>query len=95
MVNVGLPPLWYAGELAEIVLGESRTTPEDMEGRQSSVLSELGFEHRDIDATQEFASVQDAVSTYGFIFGRNAIQHLIEHNVTSIRWKFRISYLEV
>ncbi len=95
IVVVGLPPFWYAGELAEVVLGPSRTTPEDGEGRQSEVLSKLGFEHRDIDATQTFDSVKDAVAAYGFIFGRNAIRRLIENNMTSIRWKFRISYLDV
>jgi len=95
IVVVGLPPLWYAGELAEVVLGESRTTPEDGEGRQSEVLSKLGFMHHDIDATQTFDSVEDAVAAYGFIFGRNAIQHLIENNMSSIRWRFRISYLDV
>ena len=34
IVVVGLPPFWYAGELAEVVLGESRTTPENGEGLQ-------------------------------------------------------------
>ncbi len=95
IVVVGLPPQWYAGELAEVVLGESRTTPENGEGRQSEVLSKLGFMHHDIDATQTFDAVEDAVAAYGFIFGRNAIQHLIENNMSSIRWKFRISYLQV
>jgi SAM-dependent methyltransferase len=95
IVIVGLPPLWYGGELAAIVLGESRTTPEDGEGRQASVLARLGFKHRDVDATQRFESVHEAASTYGFIFGRKAIRHLIGHNVTSIRWKFRISYRQV
>ena len=81
---VGLPPFWYAGELAEVVLGESRTTPENGEGLQSTV-----------DAAQTFSSVEEAVETFGFIFGRNAIRHIIEYNMASIKWRFRISILQV
>lgn len=95
IVKVGLPPFWYGGELAPIVLGESRTTPEDGEGRESSVLETLGFKHRDVGATQRFTSVQEAVETYGFIFGRKAIQHIIRHNMASIKWKFRVFYRKV
>ncbi len=56
---------------------------------------EFGFEYLDVFQDQEYGSLDKIVRTYGFIHGRRAIQYLIEHNKTSIRWKFRIHWRRV
>ena len=50
----------------------------------------LGFKHRDFYTFQEFDSLDHIISTYGFIFGKKAIEYLRVHNKTTIKWKSRI-----
>jgi ubiquinone/menaquinone biosynthesis C-methylase UbiE len=93
LIIVDVAPFWYGGELAPIILGMKRTTKEDAEGKAHRILVEkLKFRHKDISAVQRFNSLQDAVKTYGFIFGRKAIDYLISHNKRIIKWKFRMYY---
>jgi ubiquinone/menaquinone biosynthesis C-methylase UbiE len=93
LVIVDVAPFWYGGELAPILLGKKRTTKEDVEGKAYRILVEkLKFRHQDISAVQRFNSLQDAVNTYGFIFGKKAIDYLISRNKRIIKWKFRMYY---
>ncbi len=55
----------------------------------------IGFQHEDYDANQEYGSLDKIIRTYGFIFGRNAIDYLRENNKTNIKWRFRIHYKKV
>jgi ubiquinone/menaquinone biosynthesis C-methylase UbiE len=93
LVIVDVAPFWYGGELAPIILGKKRTTKEDVEGEAYRILVEkLKFRHKNISSVQRFDSMQDAVKTYGFIFGKKAIDYLISRNKRIIRWKFRMYY---
>lgn len=84
-------PGWYGGELAALLLPEA-----DEDGRRrDAYMHQLGFAYRDIDVDADFGSVAEAVATYGFIYGRKAIDYLIAHNTSSIRWKPRLYYRQV
>ena len=60
-----------------------------------TVVQALGFGHRDVLVEGNYGSVREAVETYGFIYGKKAIDYLIANNVSSIRWKVRIHYRTV
>ena len=95
IITVDIAPKWYGGELAPVILGKSRVTKEDAEGVVDKVLNELGFKHKDFFSIQDFKSVEKAIKTYGFIFGKKAIDFLRKHNKPTIKWKLRIHYKEV
>ncbi len=52
-----------------------------------------GCEEIVVDA--DYDSVQEAVETYGFIYGQKAIDWLIASNLSSVRWKLRIYSIKV
>jgi len=58
-------------------------------------VEEFNFACQDIDSLQEYGSVEHIVNTYGFIFGRRAIDYLIQAKKTSILWKFRVYMRQV
>jgi ubiquinone/menaquinone biosynthesis C-methylase UbiE len=92
-VSVDVAPGWYGGDLAPVILGRSRRQKgSDTEIVRNASFTALGFDHRDIYQTQDYGSLEKILSTYGFIFGRKAINHIISHKRTIIRWKFRIYY---
>jgi ubiquinone/menaquinone biosynthesis C-methylase UbiE len=97
IISIDVAPKWYGGELAPIILGKKRV-PEGQPSADDRVhrkYSELNFKYKDFFQTQEYGSLQKIISTYGFIFGKKAIDYLKKHNKTSIKWKWRIHYKKV
>lgn len=86
VVYLGIPPGWYGGDLYDVI--------EDAEKVDDEVdrifLEEFQFAYQDIFSIQDYGTVEHIVSTYGFIFGKKAIEHLKRENKTTIRWKFRV-----
>ena len=89
MLNI--TPGWYGGELANVILDE-----DTVESRQNEILvDELGFKYEDFETNQEYGSMDKIIRTYGFIFGKKAIDYLVENKKTNIKWMFRIHYKKV
>lgn len=90
VVYVGIPPGWYGGDLYEVI--------EDVEKVDDEVdrifTEEFQFAYKDLFSDQEYGTVEHIVNTYGFIFGRRAIEHLKREKKTAIRWKFRVYWRE-
>jgi ubiquinone/menaquinone biosynthesis C-methylase UbiE len=86
VVYVGIPPGWYGGELYDVI--------EDVEKVDDEVdrifLEEFHFAYQDIFTDQDYGTLEHIISTYGFIFGKKAIEYLKKENKTSIRWSFRV-----
>jgi len=86
VIYLGIPPGWYGGDLYEVI--------EDVEKVDDKVdrifIEEFHFAYQDIFSDQEYGTVEHIVSTYGFIFGRKAIEYLKREKKTAIRWKFRV-----
>lgn len=96
VINLGIAPYCYGGDLANVILGESRVTEEDTEGVVDRILrEEFGFAYFDYEAVQTYESVEQLVSTYGFIFGQKAIDHIQQTQRKQIIWTFRVHYLEL
>lgn len=86
VVYVGIPPGWYGGDLYEVI--------EDVEKVDDEVdrifIEEFQFAYQDFFSDQEYGTVEHIVNTYGFIFGKRAIEYLKREKKTTIRWKFRV-----
>jgi SAM-dependent methyltransferase len=91
VVYVGIPPGWYGGELADVI-GD---IDPNLEVIEKILLEEFGFTFQDIISVQEYGSLDHIVNTYGFIFGRQAIDYIKLKRKTSILWKFRVYYRKV
>jgi ubiquinone/menaquinone biosynthesis C-methylase UbiE len=90
VVYVGIPPGWYGGDLYDVI--------KDVEKVDDTVdhifIEEFQFAYQDIFSDQEYGTVEQIVSTYGFIFGKSAIEYLKREKKTTIRWKFRVYWRE-
>lgn len=93
IIRAGNHYRWYGGELRSIILGPNSISWLDY--RSDRRLRELGYHYIDVWANFNYPSVQEAIETYGFIFGQKAIDYLLEHEKQSIRQKARVFYKEV
>jgi len=94
IINVGIAPFCYGGDLAEVILGESKITEEDTEGVVDRIMrDEYGFSYFDFQSLWNYDSVEHLVSTYGFIFGSKAIDYIQKNNLKEITWTYRVHYL--
>jgi hypothetical protein len=58
-------------------------------------VKENGFSYEDFESAQEYGTVENIVESYGFIFGHKAIERLKATGKTSIKWTFRMHFLEL
>lgn len=86
LASIDIPPGGYGGELVDVI-GEA--TPELAMGERY-LTKDWRFEFFDFESVQEYGSTDAIVRTFGFIFGRRAIDHLRATGQTAIRWTFRI-----
>jgi ubiquinone/menaquinone biosynthesis C-methylase UbiE len=87
---------WYGGELAPVIYGRSRRpTGINYEQVRADAFTSLGFKRRFFYQWQYYDSVKHIVSTYGFIFGKKAIEYLKAKKKTSIKWKTVLHYKQV
>ena len=91
VVTVNIAPGWYGGNLAPVIAGKPRGALPQANTRDV-LLERLGYSYMDYFSTQAYDNVDHIISTYGFIFGLNAISYIREREVTTIRWKARIHF---
>ena len=91
IVALDVAPDKYGGDLDEEL---NRLDPE-LQTYSDFLVKQHGFSYEDFESIQEYGTVENIVSTYGFIFGHKAIEQLKATGRTSIRWTFRIHYLEI
>jgi SAM-dependent methyltransferase len=85
IVVVNTPPGWYGGELHSVIGLET-----DDAGLDRILIEECGFSWFDFDSHQDYGSTERLARTFGFIFGRRAIDHVRRTGQTTIRWRFRV-----
>ena len=59
------------------------------------ILESLGFTDRYIRVINDYRTVEEALATYGFIYGAKAIDYLLDNKVTKVSWVLRIFYIRV
>lgn len=90
VLTVDIASGWYGGELAPIILQKPRV---QMELTATDVIfPKYGYQALDFFASQDYGSVENAVKTYGFIFGKRAIDYLREHQKSVIQWKISVHH---
>lgn len=92
VVYVGIAPGWYGGDLYEVIENPYKGIVDVEVDR--IFLEEFQFNYQDVFSTQEYGSIENIVSLYGFIFGKKVIEHIRKENRTAIRWKYRVYWRE-
>jgi ubiquinone/menaquinone biosynthesis C-methylase UbiE len=91
VVLLDIAPGHYGGDLNSIL---NHAAP-GLERFSDRLVNDLGFSYEDRETVQEYGSTKNIIETYGFIFGRNAIEHLRETGKTFIRWTVRMHHREL
>ncbi len=55
-----------------------------------ALLAPHGFAVRDIGVVMDYGSVDEALATYGFIYGKTAIDYIRERQTSRLGWSLRI-----
>jgi ubiquinone/menaquinone biosynthesis C-methylase UbiE len=93
VLTVNIASKWYGGELSEVIMGMPRDRMElDLPDK---LFPELGYSLIEFFASQDYGTVENCVQTYGFIFGKKAIDYICAHHKTIITWKINIHYKRV
>ena len=92
LIYVGIPPGWYGGDL-DFVIDNPHKGKFDVE-MDRIFIEEFQFAYQDVFSNQEYGTIENIVSIYGFIFGKKVIEHLKKENKTAIQWKYRVYWRE-
>jgi ubiquinone/menaquinone biosynthesis C-methylase UbiE len=92
LVYVGIPPGWYGGDL-DSVIDNPHKGKFDIEVDRIFI-EEYQFAYQDVFSNQEYGTIENIVSIYGFIFGKKVIEHIKRENKTTVRWKYRVYWRE-
>lgn len=87
VVLINIAPGWYGGDLHDVIEDDA-----ECDRVLDRMLSDAGFDYRDIDTTQDYGTVDKMVRTYGFIFGRAAIEYIKHNRKTKVLWRNRVRY---
>jgi ubiquinone/menaquinone biosynthesis C-methylase UbiE len=79
---------WYGGDLGPILFQEM--AGEEFDTIRDVVFPKHGYTGLDFSSVQDYGTVENAVQTYGFIFGKKSIDYLRAHNKSTITWKWRM-----
>ena len=91
IVSIDIAPDKYGGDLNE----ELNHLDPELQTYSDFLVKENGFCCEDFESIQEYGTVENIVETYGFIFGHSAIEQIRATGRTSIKWTFRMHYLEL
>jgi ubiquinone/menaquinone biosynthesis C-methylase UbiE len=95
IISVGVAPGWYGGELSSVFdIQDEHAVNEELQNVHRLFVENNGFSFFDINSTSYYGSLEKIINTYGFIFGKKMIRHLKQNNITSIKWKFRVHYIQ-
>ena len=91
ILSIDIAPDTYGGDLDEEL---SHLDPE-LQTYSDFLVKENGFSYEDFESIQEYGTVENILETYGFIFGHKTIELIQATGRTSIKWTFRMHYLEL
>ena len=73
-----------------LVGGMDSFPDKNIKGLTEALLEPLGFTFRDIRVINDYGTMEEALATYGFIYGEKAIDYVLENKVSKVSWILRI-----
>ena len=93
IISITVLPKLYSEGLDSITIGKKRNSEAEREAYKNLV--DLNFKHKEFYQIQEYGSPQNVIETYWSLFDEKAIEHIKNHNKTSIKWKWIVYYKKV
>jgi len=86
IVIVGTTPSWRPQHLrgSDSDFGNTEVL------RVMGELERFGFVHRDVVVDMEYGTQQEALETFGFIYGPHAIDYILDRGASRLEWSLRI-----
>jgi len=91
IATLNVAPGTYGGELAHIIAGIPKENL-PTENPRDRAFAKRGYAFEDFWNAVDYGTVERAVSTFGFIYGKRAIDHIRKNGITVIKEKGRIHY---
>ncbi len=91
---VNIAPRGYGGELYDFI-DHDKEELETEDYIRSSTYRKMGYTFIDYWNIKDYQTVQNAIETYGFIFGKKAISFLKDHQKHTIKWSWRIHHKQL
>lgn len=88
LARLDIAPGAYGGDIGQHV---GLDAPELATGSQD--LIDQGYSFFDFESEQDYGDSENMISTYGFIFGPQAIDYIRENQADKVKWTFRVHYL--
>lgn len=92
IISVDVAPGWYGGELSGVI--NDPGADDELQMKHKVFVDDQGFSYHDVYQSSFYGSNEKMLKTYGFIFGRKAIEYIREHKMDRLKWKFRAYYLQ-
>ena len=92
IVLVSATPGW---QFDHLVGGMTSFGDPDMKGPIEELLLPHGFTYRDIRVVRDYGTVEEALATYGFIYGEKAIDYILDNSVSKLSSSLRVFHREV
>lgn len=84
------------GWLKDHEVGGINSFPDpNTKGPNEELLEPLGFTCRDVRVIIDYGTVEEALATWGFIYGKDAINYIIDRQVSKLSWSMRIFHRKV
>ena len=78
------------------LVGGMNSSPDpNIRSANEELLEPHAFNHRDIRYILDYGTVEEALATYGFIYGKKAIDYILDKQISKFSWSSRIFHREV
>jgi len=67
----------------------------NIKGPNEELLEPHGFTYRDVRIVIDYGTMEEALATWGFIYGKQAIDYIIDYQVSRFSWSLRIFHRKV
>ena len=61
----------------------------------AELLKSYPFTYRDVRVVLDYGTVDEALATWGFIYGKKAIDYIIDYQISKLSWSLRIYHLKI
>lgn len=78
-----------------LVGGMTSSGDPDAIGPTEELLGPHGFTSRDARVIMDYGTAEEALATYGFVYGPRAIDYILDGNVSRISWSMRLFHRRI
>ena len=84
------------GWLKDHQVGRMNSLPDpNIKGPNEELLEPHHFTYRDVRVIVDYGTIKEALATWGFIYGKEAIDYIVDNQVSKFSWSLRMFHRKV